>query len=59
MNGCIFGKCFVRTFFGLELSKGTFDETKMVTCCAKGYSNLSRLNKNVSHNKVLGEERKH
>ena len=36
-----------------NLAKGTFDEPKM-----KGYSNQSRLSKNVSYHKVLGEDRK-
>ena len=30
----------------------------MFTCSVKDYSNWSRLNKNVSYHKVLGEERK-
>ena len=30
----------------------------MVTCCVKGCSNQSRLNKNVSYNKIPGQERK-
>ena len=46
-------------FSDQNLAKGSFDETKMVTCCVKGYSNQERLNKNVSYHKVLGEERKY
>ena len=30
----------------------------MVTCCVKGCSNQSRLNKNVSYHKIPGQERK-
>ena len=41
-----------------SLAKGAFDETKMVTCCVKGYSNQSRLNKNISGHKIPDEERK-
>ena len=54
-KGYIAGKCFVRTFFtsDLNFAKGLDD---LMTCCVKGCSIQSRLNKNASYNKVLDEE---
>ena len=45
-------------YSGHSLAKGTFHETRMVTCYMKGCSNQSRLNKNVSYHKIPGQERK-
>ena len=45
-------------YSGHGLAKGLFIETNMVTCCVKGFSNQSRLNKNVSYHKIPGQERK-
>ena len=36
-------------FSDYSLAKGTFDETKMATCCVKGCSSRSKLNKNISY----------
>ena len=44
--------------FRLNLAKGTFGETKMITCCVKGFSSQSRLSKNVFYHKIPGQERK-
>ena len=43
---------------GRSLAKGTFDKAKIVTYCVNGYSNHSRLNKNVSYQKIRGKDRK-
>ena len=68
-----FWKVFSKNFFGANflhpyhsdklysdhsLVKVTFHDTKMVHCCVKDCSNQSRLNKNVSYQKILDEKRK-
>ena len=51
---------FCKNFSAQNLANRTVDvnQKKMVTCCVKGCLNQSKLNKNVSYHKVLGEERK-
>ena len=40
------------------MAKGICVETNMVTCCVKGCPSQSRWNKNVSYQKIPGQERK-
>lgn len=42
-----------------SLAKGTFDRTKSFTCCVNGYSNQSRLNKNVAYPKITRKKTNH
>ena len=49
-----FWKLFFKSILQIILSKGHFDESEM-----KGCSNQSRLKKNASCHKVLGEDKKH
>ena len=49
---------FRLSVFSHGLAKATCVETNMFTCCVKGCSNQSRLNKIVSYHKIPGQERK-
>ena len=53
-----FWKVLLEHFSDHNLAKGTFNKTKMVTCCVKGCSNQSRLNTNVSYHKLLGKQKR-
>ena len=47
-----------KLYSGHSFAKGTFDETKLFTCCVKVFSNQSRSNKNLSYHKIPDQERK-
>ena len=51
-------KVFCKNIFQIRTQQRELSMKKMVTCSVKDCSNQSRLNKNFSYHKVLGEERK-